>query len=208
MTKFCVQCGTQVNDTARFCNKCGAPLQPAAQTTSPNAAPYTAPAANYQTPPNYQQQYRQSEQAGQAGQAGQPEYGQVPYQQPYQQPFQAPFQPTAAGELKPGIAGALCYPLSFVTGILFLVLAPYNRDRFVRFHAFQSIFLFAVYLALGIALGIVSSVMPWPLSRILSAVPKLLWLGGTAWMMYQAYKGEKFKLPVIGDLAETQADKV
>ena len=205
MTKFCVQGGAQITDTARFCNKCGAQLQPAAQTTSPNAASYTAPAANYQTPPNYQQPYQQS---GQAGQAGQPGYGQTPSQQPYQQPLQAPFQPTAAGELKPGIAGALCYPLSFVTGILFLVLTPYNRDRFVRFHAFQSIFLFAVYLALSIALGIVGSVMPWPLRLILSSVPRLLWLAGTAWVMYQAYKGEKFKLPVIGDLAEKQADKV
>ncbi|MEO6724709.1 MAG: zinc-ribbon domain-containing protein [Blastocatellia bacterium] len=201
MTKFCVQCGAQVNDTARFCNKCGTSVQPAAQTTSPNAAPYTAPTANYQMPPNYQQQYQQPGQPGQAEQSG---YGQMPYQQPYRPPF----QPTTAGEMKPSIAGALCYPLSFVTGILFLVLTPYNRDRFVRFHAFQSIFLFAVYLALGIAIGILSNFMPWPLDRMLSSVPRLLWLGGTAWMMYQAYKGERFKLPVIGDLAETQANKV
>ncbi|MDQ3010770.1 MAG: hypothetical protein M3X11_08730, partial [Acidobacteriota bacterium] len=170
-------------------------------TTSPNAAPYTAPTANYQMPPSYQQQYPQPGQAGQVGQSG---YEQTPYQQPYSPPF----QPMAAGEMKPGIAGALCYPLSFVTGILFLVLTPHNRDRFVRFHAFQSIFLFALYLVLGIAMGIVSSVLPWPLDRMLSSVPRLLWLGGTAWMMYQAYKGERFKLPVIGDLAETQANKV
>jgi uncharacterized membrane protein len=43
---------------------------------------------------------------------------------------------------------------------------------------------------------------------MLSGVPKLLLLVSTVWMMYQAYKGERFKLPVIGDLAESQADKV
>src|SRR5271163_1431428 len=39
------------------------------------------------------------------------------------------------------MAGALCYLFGFITGILFLVLAPYNQDRNIRFHAFQSIFL-------------------------------------------------------------------
>ena len=38
------------------------------------------------------------------------------------------------------VASALCYALGFITGILFLVLAPYNQNRMVRFHAFQSIF--------------------------------------------------------------------
>jgi uncharacterized membrane protein len=194
MTKFCQQCGAQVNDAARFCNKCGAQLQPA-QTTSPNAAPYTAPTANYQTPPNYQQQYQQ------------PGYGQPPSNVPFQPPFQ-PAGAAGANDLRPSVAGMLSYPLFFITGLLFLVLTPYNRDRFVRFHAFQSIFMFVAYLALAIALGIVGSIMPWPIRAMLSGVPKLLLLAGTVWMMYQAYKGERFKLPVIGDLAESQADKV
>jgi uncharacterized membrane protein len=200
MTKFCQQCGAQVADTARYCNKCGAQLTPA-QPTSPNPASYTAPTGNYQTPPNYQQQYQQP---------GQPGYGQPPYQAPYRPPYQPPYQPagTGASEIKPNVAGLLCYPLFFITGILFLVLTPYNRDRFVRFHAFQSIFLFAAYLALAIALGIVGAIMPWPFRALLSGVPKLVLLVGTVWGMYQAYKGERFKLPVIGDLAESQADKL
>ena len=196
MTKYCQQCGAQVADTARFCNKCGAQLQPA-QPTSPNPASYTAPTATYQTPPNYQQQYQPP---------GQPGYGQSPYQAPYRPPYQP--AGTGTSEIKPNVAGLLCYPLFFITGILFLVLTPYNRDRFVRFHAFQSIFLFVAYLALAIGLGIVGSIMPWPLSALLSGVPKLVLLVGTVWGMYQAYKGERFKLPVIGDLAETQADKL
>ncbi len=189
MAKFCSQCGSQVTETQRFCNKCGVQLQP----TQPAAGGYSAPAANYpnpetpkyQTPPEYQQ----------------PGYGQMPYQQPYQ-------PPVASGDLKPNIAGALCYPLSFVTGILFLVLTPYNKDRFVRFHAYQSIFFFAAILALNIALGILGIVLPWRLERLLDRAVDLLSFGGTLWLIYQAYRGEKFKMPVIGDLAETQAEKL
>jgi len=189
MTKFCMQCGAQVTDTARFCNKCGAQLQ---QTQPTAAAPYAAPPANYQTPPNYQQQYQP------------PTYSQPPYQQPYQQPYQPP---AAAGDLKPNIAGLLCYPLSFVTGILFLALTPYNKDRFVRFHAYQSIFFCVAMIALNIAALILGIVLPRQMDLLLAGLLKLSFYGGTAWMMYQAYRGEMFKMPVVGDLAETQANK-
>ncbi len=194
MAKFCQQCGAQVGDTARFCNKCGAQLQPT-QPASPNPPPHGAPSAPYQTPPNYQQPYQQ------------PGYGQPPYPAPYRPPNPAGAAP-GANDLKPNVAGLLCYPLSIVTGILFLVLTPYNRDRFVRFHAFQSIFFFVAMVCLNIALGIISIVLPWQLSTLLFSIARLLWVGGIIWMMYQAYKGERFKMPVIGDLAETQADKV
>src|SRR6202167_646854 len=51
--------------------------------------------------------------------------------------------PTGAPSLgmTDNMAGALCYLFGFITGILFLVLAPYNQDRNIRFHAFQSVFL-------------------------------------------------------------------
>ncbi len=201
MSKFCSQCGAQVSETQRFCNKCGSQLQPTQPTSAAPSAPYSAPASgyqapNYQVPPSFQQPGPQS-----GPQSGSPGYGQMPYQQPYQ-------QPAASGELKPNIAGALCYPLSFITGILFLVLTPYNRDRFVRFHAFQSIFFFAVMLALNIALGVLSIILPWRLETMLFGLTRLLSICGTLWMAYQAYRGEKFKMPVIGDLAETQADKL
>lgn len=192
MTKFCSQCGAQVTDSQRFCNKCGAQLSP----TQPTSGASTG---NYQTPPNYQQPgqqpgYPPGPQSGPSG------YGQMPYQ-PYP-------PPATSGEMKPNIAGMLCYPLSFITGILFLVLTPYNRDRFVRFHAFQAIFFFAAVFILNIALNILGIVLPWRLERLLSSLLSLLSFGGTIWMMYQAYRGEKFKMPVIGDLAESQANKL
>ena len=55
-----------------------------------------------------------------------------------------PSRPTPVGAsvgMTDNMAGALCYLFGFITGILFLVLAPYNQDRNIRFHAFQSIFL-------------------------------------------------------------------
>ncbi|MGE0131679.1 MAG: zinc-ribbon domain-containing protein [Blastocatellales bacterium] len=176
MTKYCTQCGTQVEETARFCKKCGTRLL--------TTQPASAPTANYQTP-NYQQP---------------PNFGfgqgQVPYQPPYQ-------SPAAHADMKPNIAGMLCYPLSLITGILFLVLTPYNRDRFVRFHAWQSIFFFVTLVVLSIVLR----VFPRPLEGLFLFALQLLALGGTGWAMYKAYHGEEFKLPLIGEWAENQASK-
>jgi len=189
MAKFCTQCGAQVDETAKFCKKCGAKLAPT------QSSGYSAPTINDQSP-NYQSSNYQAP----------PGFG--PGQPPYQQPYQAP---APQADLKPNIAGMLCYPLSFITGILFLVLTPYNRDRFVRFHAWQSIFFFLTMVVLSFALRLLT----WPLEwiflsefRLLAlAVFRLLALGGTAWLMYKAYHNEWFKLPVLGDWAESQASK-
>ena len=51
----------------------------------------------------------------------------------------APAAPAAG--MQENMAGMLCYVLGLITGVLFLVLEPYNRNRNIRFHAFQSIFL-------------------------------------------------------------------
>jgi uncharacterized membrane protein len=181
MARFCTQCGSQVDETAKFCKKCGARLAP----TQPSG--YSAPTAIDNQTSNYQ---------------GPSDFGSV--QPPYQQPYQAPYQePASQADLKPNIAGMLCYPLSFITGILFLILTPYNRDRFVRFHAWQSIFFFLAMLVLSVALQI----LPWPFDWFSLRVFRLLALGGTGWLMYKAYHNEWFKLPLIGDWAEGQSSK-
>src|SRR5262249_16407540 len=125
-----------------------------------------------------------------------------PPRPPYQQPYQAP-QPASQADLKPNVAGMLCYPLSFITGILFLILTPYNRDRFVRFHAWQSIFFFVALMVLSI----VFRILPWPLEDMLLSALSLVALGGTGWSMYKAYQNEEFKLPLIGEWAENLASK-
>ncbi len=130
-------------------------------------------------------------------------------------PPSAPLPPSAAppqaAGLEENIACALCYLLGILTGILFLVLEPYNKNRLIRFHAFQSIFLNIAWIAVFIALSIIGIVLlPIPfLGPMLSIILHLgaslgvfiLWL----MLMYKAYNRERWVLPVIGPLAEKQA---
>ena len=184
MTKFCTQCGETISETARFCNKCGAKLA-ATQPAQPNQAPTTT----YQNPQSYQHQSGFEK-------------------QPIQTPYQAHYQSPAAGaDLQPNVAAMLCYPLIFVTGILFLVLTPYNKDRAIRFHAYQSIFFTAALIIVSIILNVFSIILPNFLEFMLYRSFNLLAIGGIAWLMYQAYQGIMFKLPIIGDMAENQANK-
>jgi len=109
------------------------------------------------------------------------------------------------------MAGALCYLFGFITGILFLVLAPYNQNREVRFHAFQSIFLNIAWVVIWIAVAFVTLAfrfIPF-LGIFISAVLHftvglggfILWL----YMMFKTYNGEKIVLPVVGPMAGKQA---
>jgi uncharacterized membrane protein len=102
------------------------------------------------------------------------------------------------------VAGALCYLATFITGIIFLLLAPYNQNKFVRFHAFQSIFFFVAYIAILIILSMLSFVthgIAFLLYPVVGLGFFILWL----YMMFSTYNNKKVKLPVIGDLAEKQA---
>ncbi len=110
--------------------------------------------------------------------------------------------PAAASGLTENVACALCYLLGLVTGIVFLVLAPYNQNKAIRFHAFQAIFMHLAVLVIYFA---VNMILPWAVLIVLS---RLLWLASLAlwlFMMWKAYNSQKVKLPVIGDLAEKQA---
>src|SRR5664279_4575284 len=65
-----------------------------------------------------------------------------------------------SGAMADNVASALCYLAGLITGIIFLVLEPYNKNKVVRFHAFQSIFLhvacIVIWIGLHIVLGIVN----------------------------------------------------
>jgi uncharacterized membrane protein len=117
--------------------------------------------------------------------------------------------PTAAA-LTSNVAAALAYILGFITGILFLVLEPYKRDRFVRFHAMQSI----VYSAAGIVFRIGWSILVGALVDLsgwmaLVLVPiglaiSLGLFGFWIFLMYQAYSNREFRIPIIGAIAAKQ----
>jgi uncharacterized membrane protein len=108
------------------------------------------------------------------------------------------------------VASTLCYVLGFITGILFLVLAPYNQNKAIRFHAFQSIFLSVGFIVVRIVLSILFGIlfqgsgfwfiyaMFWPLFGLLCFV---VWL----YMLFQTYQGKTIVLPVIGPIAQQQA---
>lgn len=103
--------------------------------------------------------------------------------------------------LTENVASALCYLFGLVTGIIFLLLAPYNQNKTVRFHAFQAIFTHVALIILSILLVIITHGFGVALFPLLSLLGLLLWL----YMMYSAYNNRKVKLPLVGDLAEKQA---
>lgn len=110
----------------------------------------------------------------------------------------APVVSASGGGLTDNVAAALAYIP--IVGLVFLLIEPYNKNRFVRFHSFQSLFYLLACIVVGVALGLI------PLLGII--VGFLLWIGEIAlWvvLVVKAYQGQKFKLPVIGDIAEQQA---
>jgi uncharacterized membrane protein len=114
--------------------------------------------------------------------------------------------------LQPNVAGALAYLAGIITAILFLVIDPFKNDRFIRFHAFQSLFFNVAWIALWIAwtiVGLVLGTVTKGLFFILQVpIDLVLMVGGFAlwaFLMYSAYQGKTTRLPVIGALAAKQA---
>jgi uncharacterized membrane protein len=108
--------------------------------------------------------------------------------------------PAGAMGISENVAGALCYLVGFITGIIFLVIAPYNQNRFVRFHAFQSIFTHVGLIILSILLTIVTHGFSLVLFPLISLATLVLWI----YLMVMAYQGKTVRLPVVGDLAAKQ----
>ena len=124
----------------------------------------------------------------------------------YQAPaYQAP--PAGVG-MQDNVASCLCYVLGLITGIVFLVLAPYNQNKTVRFHAFQSIFLNVAWIGLWLVINIFVGMLHFIGLGLLLLISPLIGLAGFVlwiYMMVTAYQGKKVMLPVIGNLAQQQA---
>jgi uncharacterized membrane protein len=97
--------------------------------------------------------------------------------------------------LDESVAGLLCYIVGWITGIVFLVLEKENK--FVRFHALQSLLTFLPLSVLAWLLGWIPFV-GWALAALVWILMVILWLI----LMFKAYRGEKYKLPIVGDIAE------
>jgi uncharacterized membrane protein len=120
--------------------------------------------------------------------------------------------PVAGSGITPNVAGALAYLVGAITGILFLVVDPFKNDRFVRFHAFQSIFFNLAWIAfwivwtiIGLTLSAVSHglffIIQLPINLLVTVGGFCLWI----YLMYSAYQGKTFQIPIIGPLAAKQA---
>jgi len=95
------------------------------------------------------------------------------------------------------LKSALCYAGGWITGLIFLLMEKEDQD--IRFHAMQSLITFG-----GLNILMFVPLLNILLIPIVSVVSFVLWLV----LMIKAYQGEKFKLPVIGDLAENQLKKM
>ena len=173
---FCQTCGSSLPDGSPTCTACGASQGVAASSSTPGAMPGSGPIP-----------------------------GSVPGTMP------APMAAAGSG-LTPNVAGALAYLVGAITGILFLVIDPFKADRFVRFHAFQSIFFnlawiafWIVWMIVGLMLGAISHglffIIQLPINLLVTVGGFCIWV----YLMYSAYQGKTFQLPVIGALAASQA---
>ena len=97
------------------------------------------------------------------------------------------------------IAAALSYLVGFVTGIIFLVVEKENR--FVRFHAMQSTLVFAAIVVIDILVNVVPFLGALVVVFVIAPASAVLWL----LLMFKAYQGEEFKLPLVGQMA---ADRI
>lgn len=95
-------------------------------------------------------------------------------------------------------AGMLCYLLGAVTGLIFLAVE--KRSRFVMFHALQSTLLFVSLFIIHFVFGFIPF-LGWLGSLLLTPVTLAAWVI----CMVLALQGKRFKLPLLGDIAERES---
>jgi|SRR5580692_1408471 uncharacterized membrane protein len=127
-------------------------------------------------------------------------------QQPPPSPQPPPVAANTAATAAPlaeNIAGMLAY-FTIIPAIVFLLVEPYNRNRFVRFHSFQCLFTCGALIVIHIGLSIIGYALPLlilPIYMLLGLAELALWI----LLVIKAYQHEMFKLPIVGDMAEKQA---
>ena len=102
---------------------------------------------------------------------------------------------TSKTGLQDNVAGVLCYVLGWVSGIVMLILEPDNR--FVKFHAFKSIIVFATLTVVDIVFNFIPflDILMWPITF-------LAWIS----LIVLAAMGKTYKVPIAGDYAERWAN--
>jgi len=103
--------------------------------------------------------------------------------------------------LTENVAGTLCYALGWITGLVFLLLE--RSSSFVRFHAMQSLITFGALSVAAVVVNFLPGFGPF-LSPLIGLFALVLWI----MLMIRAWRGERYKLPWVGDEAEKQAGRM
>lgn len=117
--------------------------------------------------------------------------------------------PATSTGIDPQLSGLLCYILGIITGLIFFLIE--KKNDVVRFHAAQSIVFCVGVFVLMIALQIFQFILfqiSWGLGGVFSLLSVLVWLATfVLWvvLLVKGYSGRKWKLPIVGDIAERLA---
>ena len=111
--------------------------------------------------------------------------------------------------LSENAAGAIAY-FTFVPAIVFLMMPPYSTNRYVRFHAWQSLLLNVSVLVISFLLSFILVIFLIFEADLLLVFKRLVWVGWfILWLtcVVKALNGQRFRLPVLGAVAERQASQ-
>jgi uncharacterized membrane protein len=110
--------------------------------------------------------------------------------------------------LSDNAAGGIAY-LTIIPAIVFLILEPFKRSSFVRFQAWQSIFFFIAWAVVDILIGVVQHLVPSAVFMTLTVLQLVGLAIFVVWLVVfiSAFGGRIIKLPIIGNLAEAQANR-
>src|SRR6266498_3384501 len=204
--------GQDPNQPSQYGGYTPPPSQP--QPTDPYSGPQAGQQAGYGQQGGYGQQQSGQQYGGyQPPQGGYQQPGYQPPQGGYQQgPYgappsgaQSPLGPSSMG-MQPNVAAGLSYVLGWVTGLIFFLIEKQNR--FVRFHAMQSILFFGGIQVIVLILSVIGNIgFLGLLTFFASSALELIVLVGSIVLMINGFQGTHFKLPIVGDYAEKYANQ-
>ena len=110
--------------------------------------------------------------------------------------------------LSDNAAAGIAY-ITLIPAIIFLIIAPFKNSSYVRFHAWQSIFFFVAWAVVHILVEVVQNLVPTVVFLTLSLwqLIDLAFFVILVIVFVSAFNGKRFKLPIVGGLAEKQANR-
>jgi uncharacterized membrane protein len=110
--------------------------------------------------------------------------------------------------LSDNAAGGLAY-ITIIPAIVFLILEPFKKSSYVRFHAWQSIFFYVAWAVVHILVTVVQNLVPTVvfLTLTLWQLVDLAFFVILVIVFVSAFNGKRIKLPILGELAEKQASR-